>query len=198
VCINSIIGAWLTQYAPVKICLFPRDYRLFRVAYCLCHQALMMEAVRTSETSIYFHDTTRRYIAESCHIQNNICQPGRSCAKDLRKNEDDSIGGETCRALKGCNFVNCSLMVMFNQSEKYLNIIFICLTYVIKWLVFKDLNSVVGTGRAASGTELDVLLKVSDNHAANDSQPADLSHWKLTALLRRNLYFCTSHGGRCS
>jgi hypothetical protein len=44
-------------------------------------------------------------------------------------------------------------------------------------MVFKELNSVVGTGRASSGTELDILLKVSDNHhAANDSQPADLSH----------------------
>jgi hypothetical protein len=30
---------------------------------------LMMEAVRTSETSLYFHDFTRCHIPESCHIQ---------------------------------------------------------------------------------------------------------------------------------
>jgi hypothetical protein len=30
--------------------------------------ALMMEAVRTSETSIYFNETTRRYIPEGCHL----------------------------------------------------------------------------------------------------------------------------------
>jgi hypothetical protein len=29
--------------------------------------ALMMEAVRTSETSVY-NETTRRYIPESCHL----------------------------------------------------------------------------------------------------------------------------------
>jgi hypothetical protein len=32
--------------------------------------ALMMEAVRISETSVYFHETSRRYIADSCHLQN--------------------------------------------------------------------------------------------------------------------------------
>jgi hypothetical protein len=31
-------------------------------------EALMMEAVRTSETSVYFNDITRRYVAESCHL----------------------------------------------------------------------------------------------------------------------------------
>jgi hypothetical protein len=29
---------------------------------------LMMAAVRTSETSVYFHETTRRCIAEGCHL----------------------------------------------------------------------------------------------------------------------------------
>jgi hypothetical protein len=28
----------------------------------------MMEAVRTSETSVYFNGTTRRYIPEGCHF----------------------------------------------------------------------------------------------------------------------------------
>jgi hypothetical protein len=31
--------------------------------------ALIMEAVITSETSVCFIETTRRFIAESCHIQ---------------------------------------------------------------------------------------------------------------------------------
>jgi hypothetical protein len=30
--------------------------------------ALMMEAVRTSETSLYFNETIRRYIPEGCHF----------------------------------------------------------------------------------------------------------------------------------
>jgi hypothetical protein len=28
----------------------------------------MMEAVRNAETSVYFHETTRRYIPEICHL----------------------------------------------------------------------------------------------------------------------------------
>jgi hypothetical protein len=30
--------------------------------------ALMMKAVPTSETSVYFHETLRRYIPECCHL----------------------------------------------------------------------------------------------------------------------------------
>jgi hypothetical protein len=30
--------------------------------------ALTMEAVRTSETPVYFSETTRRYIPEGCHL----------------------------------------------------------------------------------------------------------------------------------
>jgi hypothetical protein len=30
--------------------------------------ALMMEAVRTCQTPVYFSETTRRYISESCHF----------------------------------------------------------------------------------------------------------------------------------
>jgi hypothetical protein len=31
--------------------------------------ALMMGAVGTSEMSVYYNETTRRYITESCHLQ---------------------------------------------------------------------------------------------------------------------------------
>jgi hypothetical protein len=41
----------------------------FRGAYCVHHyDAPMMEAVCTSETSVYFNETTRRYISEGCHL----------------------------------------------------------------------------------------------------------------------------------
>jgi hypothetical protein len=44
----------------------------FRSTYCLHHQddeyALIMEAVRTSETSVYFNETTRLFIPEGCHL----------------------------------------------------------------------------------------------------------------------------------
>jgi hypothetical protein len=57
--------------------------RSFKDAYCSHSQgddgdihpliALMMEAVGTSETSVYFHETTQRDIAESCHLHQQIC-----------------------------------------------------------------------------------------------------------------------------
>jgi hypothetical protein len=40
--------------------------RRFRGVYCLI--ALMMEAVNTSETSVYSNDTTRRYIPEGSDL----------------------------------------------------------------------------------------------------------------------------------
>jgi hypothetical protein len=30
---------------------------------------LIMEAVRTSETSVYFHEITQRYIPQICHLR---------------------------------------------------------------------------------------------------------------------------------
>jgi hypothetical protein len=41
------------------------DVSEVRPAYII---ALMMEAVSTSETPVYFHETTRRYLPESCHL----------------------------------------------------------------------------------------------------------------------------------
>jgi hypothetical protein len=75
-----------TPYSLVEV------YRRFRGAYCLHHQgkilagptdsdisswvsahglfiALMMEAVHTSETSVYFNETTRRYIPEGSYLK---------------------------------------------------------------------------------------------------------------------------------
>jgi hypothetical protein len=42
--------------------------RRFRGVFCLNRQAQVMETVRTSETSVYFNETTRCYILESCHL----------------------------------------------------------------------------------------------------------------------------------
>jgi hypothetical protein len=42
--------------------------RRFRGAYRLHYHPLMAEAVRTSETCIYFNETTRRYIPEGCRV----------------------------------------------------------------------------------------------------------------------------------
>jgi hypothetical protein len=39
-------------------------YNLKKIAFI----ALMTEAVRTSETSVYFNETTRHYIPEGCVI----------------------------------------------------------------------------------------------------------------------------------
>jgi hypothetical protein len=47
--------------------------RRFRGAYCLHHQgffAPMTKAVRTSHASVYFNETTQRYIPEDSHLHN--------------------------------------------------------------------------------------------------------------------------------
>jgi hypothetical protein len=50
----------------VAPCRLVEVYRRFRGAYCL---ALIMEAVRTSETSVNFYQTTRRYNREDSHLR---------------------------------------------------------------------------------------------------------------------------------
>jgi hypothetical protein len=47
--------------------LFKVDRR-FRCTYCLHHQGVMVEAVRTSEMSVYSNKTKRRYIPEDSNI----------------------------------------------------------------------------------------------------------------------------------
>jgi hypothetical protein len=63
------------KYGPKKITAFWNIAssslgvdRLYRGAYRLHHTALMMEEVRTSETSVYSNETTRRYIPEGCNL----------------------------------------------------------------------------------------------------------------------------------
>jgi hypothetical protein len=43
--------------------------RRFGGEYCFRYQDLMMEAVRISETSVYFHETCLFHIAEGCHLK---------------------------------------------------------------------------------------------------------------------------------
>jgi hypothetical protein len=35
---------------------------------------MMMEAVRTSETSVHFYDTAMRYIPEGCHLHTRLSE----------------------------------------------------------------------------------------------------------------------------
>jgi hypothetical protein len=57
-------------FLDVAPCSHVEVYRRFRGAYCLHHQgALMMEAVRTSETSVNIYLTTRRWITEDSELQ---------------------------------------------------------------------------------------------------------------------------------
>jgi hypothetical protein len=46
--------------------------RRFSGAYYLYHQAPMMEAVRTSETSLNFNATTRRYISQDSKLYTRL------------------------------------------------------------------------------------------------------------------------------
>jgi hypothetical protein len=53
----------------VAPCSLVELYRRFKGACCLHHQiALIMEAARTSETSVNFYQTTRRYNPENSHL----------------------------------------------------------------------------------------------------------------------------------
>jgi hypothetical protein len=53
----------------VAPCSLLRVDQRFRGAYCLKHFIALMEAVRTSETSVYSNETTRRYIPEGSSLQ---------------------------------------------------------------------------------------------------------------------------------
>jgi hypothetical protein len=56
----------------VAPCSLVEVYQRFREPCCLHHQdneALMMEAARTSETSVNFYQTTWRYNPEDSHLR---------------------------------------------------------------------------------------------------------------------------------
>jgi hypothetical protein len=46
----------------------------FDFVACEAHSALMMVAVSTYETSVYFYDNTHISVPESCHIQPSYCK----------------------------------------------------------------------------------------------------------------------------
>jgi hypothetical protein len=46
----------------------------FRRAQCLNSQGTLTEAVRTTERSVNFNETTQRYIPESCHFLTRRCE----------------------------------------------------------------------------------------------------------------------------
>jgi hypothetical protein len=61
-------------------CILVEVYRRFRVACCLHHQALMMEAASTSETSVNFYQTTWHYNPEDSHLHSRRCENLKSHA----------------------------------------------------------------------------------------------------------------------
>jgi hypothetical protein len=71
----------------VAPCNFEETARRFRGTYCLT--ALVMEAVRTSETSIYFNETTLRYIPEDSHIHTGCLMNEILLAIVCRKNSEN-------------------------------------------------------------------------------------------------------------
>jgi hypothetical protein len=65
----------MTAFWDVAPCSLADVGGRFRGSYCLHNNALFMEARGTSEPSVYFNETTRRYIPESCrfhtrHLEN--------------------------------------------------------------------------------------------------------------------------------
>jgi hypothetical protein len=59
----------MTAFWDVALCSLVEGDRPFSGAYCLRKGSLTIEALRTSETWVYFNETTRRYIPESLHLQ---------------------------------------------------------------------------------------------------------------------------------
>jgi hypothetical protein len=60
----KILPLYLPQFSQI---FFSYSLHLsFRIYLCL---ALMVEAIRISETSVYFHETTCRYIPDSCQLR---------------------------------------------------------------------------------------------------------------------------------
>jgi hypothetical protein len=56
----------MTAIFDIAPCSLVEEDRRFRGAYCL-----VMKAVRTSKTSVYFNETTRCHSPEGCHVQQN-------------------------------------------------------------------------------------------------------------------------------
>jgi hypothetical protein len=54
-----------TLWDTAPSCLIEVNWRTASITKVI---ALMMEAVSTSELSVYFHETTRHYITEGCHL----------------------------------------------------------------------------------------------------------------------------------
>jgi hypothetical protein len=63
----------MTVFWDVAPCSLVEVDRRLRGAYYLhVHFIALMEAARTSETSVYFNENTRRYRSEGCHIQRSF------------------------------------------------------------------------------------------------------------------------------
>jgi hypothetical protein len=71
--------------------------------------ALMTEAVRTSETSAYFYETTRRSIPEGCHLRNKFPQRGSSCSKSEVKLSHYSHAGDKGERCSSYSFLTSAL-----------------------------------------------------------------------------------------
>jgi hypothetical protein len=67
---NSLLGyfAVYCRRSTFQKCLLPLS------------SGLMMDTVSTSETSVFFYETTRRYIAAGCHV--------RTCHRENLKSHD--------------------------------------------------------------------------------------------------------------
>jgi hypothetical protein len=68
--------------------------------------ALMLDAVRTSETSTYFHDTTQRYIPQCCRINNLNRSQVRNGSVDFILSLRDTADTVLCHEMLSCKVEN--------------------------------------------------------------------------------------------
>jgi hypothetical protein len=125
-------AAWNKEHRPTKTVTHDQGtphYNLslplyyLHCAYCLRHQGtLMMEAVRTSETSVYSSNTTRHYIPESYHLSNRRYENLNSHFVHITHNTICSI-----KLKDFCNHTKQMAILSFYVLET-------CLQYFVKYL----------------------------------------------------------------
>jgi hypothetical protein len=122
--VSSMKMTALWDVAPYSLVVVGRR---FRATYCPHHQSgVMMEAVRTTETSACFQETTRLYIPEISHLYTR-------CRENLRFHSVESVQNSCspCLCSHGLwqtlvfycwgHFVVCSLPVLsLTFNRKYL------------------------------------------------------------------------------
>jgi hypothetical protein len=131
------VWRWQTAFWDTVPCSSVEIDLHFRRVHCLHHQGtLMMEAVCISERYVYFNETTRYYIPESCHLQTegNVNQATLFINSEKKKHE--YIHSFNCLELSVCQLfascVYCNLWILSNCCVCSM----VCAAQTLRWWVW--------------------------------------------------------------